>query len=213
MEIIKKFISENQYYKVEQPKKILVLHHTVSGVGVDGDINWWEKTPEKVGTPFIIARDGKIYQTFDEKYWIHHLGIKQWMLDKFKSGVSNDRLNQLSIGIELDSWGGLILKDGKWLNGAGAEMKKEDIVVYDKEFRGFKAFERYSNAQIESARRLLIFLGTKYGIDLNYNDQIFDFNDKALKGFHGVWSHVSYRPDKSDCHPQTELISMLKGLK
>jgi len=29
----------------------------------------------------------------------------------------------------------------------------------------------------------------------------------------GVWTHVSYRSDKSDCHPDPNLIQMLKTLK
>jgi hypothetical protein len=36
---------------------------------------------------------------------------------------------------------------------------------------------------------------------------------KALSGTPGVWTHVSYRADKSDCHPQIELINALKELK
>ena len=41
---------------------------------------------------------------------------------------------------------------------------------------------------------------------------MFETNEKALKGYHGVWTHTSYRTDKSDCHPQPELIEMLKNI-
>ena len=41
---------------------------------------------------------------------------------------------------------------------------------------------------------------------------MWDISDKALAGEAGVWTHVSFRTDKSDCHPQPELIQMLKSL-
>lgn len=212
MKLIKETFPETQFYKVEQPKKIIVLHHTVSGVSVKGDIDWWKSTPERVGTPFIIARDGTIHQIFDEKYWIHHLGIKQWMLQQWGSKVSNDRLNQLSIGIELDNWGGLVKKNGRWYSYTGVEIPSCDVQEYPQGYRGFYAFEKYSAAQLIALRELLGFLVEKYQIPKGYNANMFDFNGNAIRGTHGIWSHTSYRPDKSDCHPQPELIQLLKSL-
>ena len=202
----------NQYFKQEMPKKILVIHHTVSGAGIEGDVNWWKTTPERVGTPYIIARDGQIYQLFEDKFWIHHLGVKQFMLNQFGSKVSNDRLNQLSIGIELDNWGGLVKKNGKWFNYSGGEVKAENVQEYPNGYRGYFAFEKYSKTQIDSLKKLLSSLALKYQIPTGYNSNIFEFNGNALKGTHGIWSHTSFRPDKSDCHPQPELINMLKNL-
>ena len=212
MKIVQQQLKESQYYKEVTPKKILVLHHTVSGVGVAGDIAWWNKTPEKVGTPFIIDRTGVIYQVFDEKYWIHHLGIKQHLLTQFGSTVSNTRLNQLSIGIEIDSWGGLTRRDGKWYNTAAKVVPDCDVVQYPQGYRGYNAYERYTPQQIQSVKELLIHLGKKHGISLKYNPDMWELNRRALVGYHGVWSHTSYRPDKSDVHPQLELIEMLKSL-
>ena len=52
-----------------------------------------------------------------------------------------------------------------------------------------------------------------YNIPLGYRgDKIWDVSEEALKGEVGVWTHVSDRPDKSDCHPQPELLEMLKSL-
>lgn len=203
---------ENQFYKVAMPKKILVLHNTVSGPGVDGDINWWKNTPEKVGTPYLIDRNGDIYQLFDDKYWIHHLGIKQSQLNQFGSKVSNERLNQLSIGLEIDNWGGLVKRNGKWFNYAGGEVKRENVQEYPHGYRGYYAFEKYTSAQLKAVGDLLKSLALKYGIPTSYNGNMFDFNSNAVRGTHGIWTHTSYRPDKSDCHPQPELISMLKTL-
>lgn len=206
-------LNKNQYYQEIQPKKIIVLHHTVSGVGVEGDIKWWNTTPEKIATAYIISRDGEIVQTFDDNKWAHHLGIKESTLKKYGSSVTNTRLNQLSIGIELDSWGGLEFKNGKYLAAGKIEIPKENVVTYSEGYRGFKHFEKYTDKQLASLKELLLFLTDKYQINKSYNDNMFTVNDKALKGYHGIWSHTSYREDKSDCHPQPELINMIKSLK
>lgn len=213
MEIRKVNFPETQYYKQWVQKKIIVLHHTVSGLGIEGDVNWWIKTPERVATAFLIPRGGGVTQIFDESFWAHHLGIKQYMLSQFGSKVSNDRLNQLSIGIELDSWGGLVKKAGKWYNYAGGVVEPCNVQEYPKGFRGYFAYEKYDAGQIADLRNLLLHLKKKWGISLRYNAEMWDFNRKAMVGTHGLWTHVSYRPDKSDCHPQPELIEMLKSLE
>jgi hypothetical protein len=42
---------------------------------------------------------------------------------------------------------------------------------------------------------------------------MFEFSSDAIDGKPGVWTHVSFRKDKSDCHPQPELIDMLKTIQ
>lgn len=195
--------SYKQYYRRECKKNQIALHHTVSGYGIYGDINWWLHTPERIATPFLIDRSGKIYQTFSSMYWAHHLGInlKTFIENDLEPGGANIKLNMNSIGIELDSWGGL--KDAEKVN---------DPVRYDGGYRGFEWFEAYTKEQIESLYKLLDYLCDRYGIPRGYNEDMWDVSKRALSGEAGIWSHTSYRPDKSDCHPQPTLIEMLKGL-
>ena len=42
---------------------------------------------------------------------------------------------------------------------------------------------------------------------------MWEVSQDALCGKPGIYTHVSFRKDKSDCHPQKELIQMLKELK
>lgn len=213
MKVVNHNFNTNQYYKQEMPKRIIVLHHTVSGVGVSGDIKWWEQTPERVATPVIIDREGTVHQIFEPKYWAHHLGIKSWMLKQMGSTVSNDRLNQISIGIEIDSWGGLVQKNGKYYNFAGGEIPACNVQAYPKGYRGYYFYEKYNTAQILALQELLQKYSKDFSISLKYNEDMWDFNSRALRGTWGLWSHTSFRPDKSDCHPQPELIQMLKNLQ
>lgn len=200
---------ESQYFREVFTKRQIVLHHTVSGPGEQGDINWWRQTHEKVATCVIVDRDGTIHQLFPSKYWAHHLGIK---------AKNNTALNRQSIGIELDSWGQLTEKldengeNPKYYSFTGKEVPAEQVQIYDKPFRGSRFYEKYTPEQIESVKLLLEFWGETYKIPLTYKLSMWEKNDEALGAVAGVWGHTAYRQDKSDPHPQPELIEMLKGL-
>jgi N-acetyl-anhydromuramyl-L-alanine amidase AmpD len=209
--IIQHNFHQKHYVKVAFPKNQITLHHTVSGEGIGGDISWWLNDGKRIGTPILIARDGTIHQTFSSKYWAYHLGENG--KDHAKLGLKYRRNDMESIGIEIDSWGGLTKKDGKWYSCTGVLVEQENVQEYPEGFRGFYGYEKYTDAQIESLAKLLMFFSEKYLIPLDYNDDIWDINPRALSGKKGVYTHVSYRSDKSDCHPQPELIEMLKSLK
>lgn len=210
-EVIQVDFPDSQYCKEVTNKTMICLHHTVSGQGVNGDIAWWRKTADRIGTAIIIGWDGKIYQCFSSKYWAYHLG------------VDNVSLNKSTIGIEIDSWGGLVKDGTDYYPAMWDTVKKKHIAnkavspiknvqTYEKPYRGFSAYEKYTDAQIESVRKLLIYWNGVYKIPLNYNPDMWDYSERAMNGVPGIWSHVSYRKDKSDCHPQSELIQMLKSL-
>jgi N-acetyl-anhydromuramyl-L-alanine amidase AmpD len=213
-QIIQVDFPEDQYFKEQTNKKQIVLHHTVSGQGTEGDIAWWRQTVERIGTAIIVGWDGKIYQCFSTKFWAHHLGTH---------AVNNKALNQASIGIEIDAWGGLVRYKNLWYpakwdatlkqNVANTAVKPiQNVQIYDQGFKGFYGFEKYTDAQIKAVRELLVFWNERFGIPLTYNSDMWALNTKALSGTPGVWTHVSFREDKSDCHPQPELIQMLQSL-
>lgn len=196
---------ESQFYKEEFEKWQIVSHHTASGRGSDGDYRHWLNTPERIATCLIVERNGECAQLFNSRYWGHHIGVKH---------QNNLILNKHSIGIEIDSWGGLTydIKDKVFRSYTGSIVPNEDVIEYENSFRGYRFFEKYTDDQIESFRKLLLHFGIKYNIPLEYNENMFDVCNDALNGKPGIWSHTSYRKDKSDVHPQPELIEMLKNL-
>lgn len=203
----------NQYIQEAIQKKIVILHHTASGEGVDGDINWWKKDPARVGAPYIISREGVVTEVFDPKYWIYSLGIPSSVPRKFGSSVTPKRLEQLNVSIEIDSWGGLTRKGDKFYSYTGKEVPAKNVIDYGKSIRGSQYYEIYTDEQIASLKNLLLHIHKEYGVPLYYHPNMFEQNSEALKGYHGIWSHVSYRSDKQDCHPQPNLINMLKSIK
>lgn len=228
---------ENKYYPIEYPKKIIVLHHTVSNSNsVQGDIQHWLSLADRIATCIIIGGDGVAYQCFSSKYWAHHLGVKSTYLQA--QGYTdwttrNVELNRSSIAIEIDNWGGLVLGDGKpqqfglksdgTPNMINTEVGKYyaaygnavtcEVQEYSQPFRGYKFYEKYDEAQIKTVGELLLLWHIKYAIHLDYHEDMWDISRNALSGKSGIWSHTSYRLDKSDIHPQNDLIDMLKTLK
>ncbi len=214
-DIIQVDFPDDQYYKKQQSKKQIVLHHTVSGQGVNGDLAWWRSTADHIATAILVDWKGGIYQCFSSKYWGHHLGIH---------ALNNVALNKASIGIEIDVWGGLVRKNKQWYPAKWDKETKihvantrvapiKNVQKYPNGFRGFYGFEKYSDEQIEAVRQLLMYWGDVYNIPLNYNENMWNISQQALSGKAGVWTHVSFRADKSDCHPQPELVQMLKSFK
>lgn len=206
--IVQVRLKETQYYQEEFPKKQIVLHHTVSDGNAKSVMNWWASTPAKIGVAFIIDRDGIIHQCFSSKHWAHHLGTK---------AKNNKQLNQQSIGIELCSWGGLTLKENPMLKGnpkffssTGTEVPKEEVVKLDKPFRGYLYFQKYTSSQLNSLQILVNYLCETYGIPKNYNSDMWDYSRMAMSGNPGIWTHVSFRKDKSDCFTQKDMIKIIK---
>ncbi len=201
--IIQVKFSESQYYKEEQIKKQIVLHHTVSGPDARNVFEAWASNPEHIATAFVIAGDGAIYQGFNSKYWAHHLGCKT---------SNNLALNKASIGIEVCNWGGLTLKDGKYYTTYKREVAPEFVIDYGKKFRGYRFFHKYTPEQIESLRQLVVYLAKKYKISMDYKEDMWDISKDALAGKGGIYAHVSFRADKSDMHPQEELVRMFESI-
>lgn len=210
---------DSQYHKEVFPKKIVVIHHTGSGPGVEGDARWWLSTPEKVATCTIIGRDGIIYSCFDSKYWASHLGLNH---------PNNGILQRESIGIEIDSWGGLAFIEGTYRSYLGVQVQPADVVEYPAGFKTLPKspyfdkhqvtgqvahfYEKYTAAQILSVAQLLELWAGVYQIPLAYHEDMWALSEKAMAGEPGVWTHVSFLNEKSDCHPQLELIEMLKNI-
>ena len=212
----------SQYIDETTIKKQVYLHHTVSGNNAKAVDNWWESTHERVAVAILIARDGTIYQLFGSEKWAYHLGLD---IDIFRNNnLPYQSLDRISIGIEILNWGALTKDtDGKWYPAAWDKVTKKvvpqircgeitEVQEYKDGFRGFYGFEKYTPAQIESVRQLLRFWNTKYKIPLDYNSDMWDISKRALSGTAGIFAHTSVRKDKSDVHPQPELITMLKNL-
>jgi N-acetyl-anhydromuramyl-L-alanine amidase AmpD len=227
------FLSDEEIVKEEVTKNTIWLHHTAGGSRPDWTIGGWEKDfqkdkngnpvldkdgnpkPLKVATHFVIGRkssssndnlwDGKVLKAFDDRYWAYHLGIT----------TNSKELNSKSISIEICNYGPLRFgKDGIFYNYVNKPVNKEDVVELEKPFRGYKYWEKYTDAQIESLKKLIIYLKNRWNLEIEtgiYNEDWFEYNDKWFTTG-GLRTHTQVRKDKSDLFPQPELIQMLNSL-
>ena len=229
MTIKQDFLSPTQYVKQCRPLtevSQIVLHHTC-GSTAEGALDWWNKTAERVATHYLIDLDGTITQAFDLSFWAYHLYIPakdNLLLKNEKTGKNvipaqfltkeyDTLMAKKTIGIEIVSYGELKYENGKYLTSWGKEVPQSELEYYPKRFKGCHNYHRYTDAQIAALKSLLQHLNTVMPhIPLAYNPDMWAVNLDAIGGKSGVWTHVSYRNGKSDCHPQPELIAMLQSL-
>lgn len=213
-------LSESQYLKEESKKKQIVLHHTAGNSSGVGTIKMWNADDRgRIATCVTISGkgqskdtfDGEICQAFSSKYWAYHLGIKP---DVFRSRkIAYQSLDKISIGIEICNWGPLEKVGNKFFNYVDREIPADQVCELETPYKGHKYYHAYTDAQIESVRQLLVYWNGVYGIDLTYRkEDMWSVSDRALKGESGVFTHNSYRKDKTDISPQPKMIAMLMSL-
>ena len=211
---------ENIFYPVETPKTQIYLHHTAGNQNVKRTIEIWNTRTDHVSTHYITNNDGETEQLYVDEYWANHLGVKS---ATFRSlGIAPRNLNKYSLGIELSAFGGVTLKNDVYKTIYNSTLPESGVAqpVNAKgepmTYKGYKYYERYSNAQIANVKNVVQGWMNKYSIPFNYNwDELFNpkvLSTKALKGEKGVYTHNSVRTGKQDIFPQKELIDMLKSI-
>lgn len=200
-------LPKNQYVNMPSKKKGITLHHTVSGT-VKSVYNWWiEKGDRKrvrVGTSYVIGKDGIIYQFFPDEYWAWHLG----------KGIDTSYEKKF-IGIELVSWGPCLPAGSGYRPVVTKNIKlgPDEVGDIGGSWRGYRYFDLYSDKQISSTISLLHYLCDKHDIPKIINRNIMDYN-RSLLDLPGIITHAQVRPDKTDVHPlfPTDYVAKWVGL-
>jgi N-acetyl-anhydromuramyl-L-alanine amidase AmpD len=217
MKIVSMTLPADKFYNEICEKTQIALHHSVSDPkSPSGDVNSYRTNPNHIATPYIIGYDGTITKTFPSNCWANHLGVKAEFLRSkgIKNfGQQNQILNKQSIAIELDAWGGLTCDvKGNYVNAYG-KLIAEDLEVVNIPHRGYEYFQKYSAKQIAALEELLKELMSYYKIpSYGIKDGNFGVRMDALEGTAGIFSHTSFRADKSDLYPDPDLIQMLNRL-
>ena len=215
-------------------KLAVIKFQSNNGLNADGIVGWdnpyktirgWNRdTRGRVATQYCIGgtnvkgkaapHDGQVVECFPNNYLGWHLGkVGKFAISKFSGGV------------ELNNFGYLKKKDGKYYTYVNTEVKPEYVCDLGYKFRGHQYWHAYSDKQIESLRLLILHLKDIYPkMDLEngipkmlkegvHPKEAFEFNEDAYYARQfGLWSHTSVRKDKFDCFPQPELVEMLKNI-
>lgn len=215
-------LMDNQYFREEQPKSQIYLHHTAGNPSAINTAKYWQQDSARIATSFVISgnvkqpnsnneKNGDIIQCFGSKYWAYHLGLKQEFFSSF--GLHYKPLDKISIGIEVCNFGQLTKQpDGTFKNYVNGIIPTNEVTELETPFKGYKYFHSYTDAQISKLKELIIYLCDTYGISKLYNNDIFDLNKRAFEGQNGIYTHNSVRKDKVDIYPCPRMIEMLKSL-
>jgi N-acetyl-anhydromuramyl-L-alanine amidase AmpD len=185
-------LSPDQYVDEIKKKDLIVLHHTVGG-SAKSTYDYWQSDPKRIGTAFVVERDGTIFQTFPEDRWAFHVG------SKLGNGI-----DKRSIGIEIASEGGLTENKGKlYCFGIISSRTEFKTPIYDAglNWRGFRYFDIYDDKQLESTINLVKYLCEKYNILKKFPTDPFISDPVGYYSYKGILSHSHIRPDKTDVHP------------
>jgi len=208
--ILQARLSDNQYFQEEAKKTQIYLHHTAGNGNAVAVSRWWQSNSDRIATAFVIGNKGTIVQCFSSRHWAYHLGIDGQ--DFAVHGLRYQNLNKLSVGIEVCNWGPLKHINGKYINYVKGVVDPSEVTVLDKPYKGHLLWNKYTDAQIESTRQLLVYLCETYNIPKAYRKEIFAIDAEAMKGTPGIYTHNSVRKDKSDIYPCPRMIAMLQAL-
>lgn len=188
-------LPDGNFYPEAVLKKQIILHHTGGG-SAKSSIDFWAKDPQRVGTAFVIDRNGQILQAFPSHFWAYALGL----------GTANNRqIESAAVQIELASYGYLKEVNGIYINAYGQTIGKGKVYTLPKVWRGFQHFEKYTQKQIDSLQILISYLSEKYCIPAKFHGDVYNINQSAIAGREGVYTHACYRSDKTDIYPDDRI--------
>lgn len=219
LDIDEYYLPKGEYLKGNYKNDYIILHHTAGGANPRAVVDYWAKDSlGKVATEFVVGGqncstgntkyDGQIVRTFPEGCQGYHIG---------SSGSSY--MNTHSVGIEMCNFG--YVKNGKTYTGASVDP--DQTVSLGAMFKGYSLWHKYSDAQLNAVRDLLLYIANRDNIDLHEGlykwikaegaIKAFDYHLDAYKGnVKGLLTHTSIRKDKCDCSPQPNLIDMILSL-
>jgi N-acetyl-anhydromuramyl-L-alanine amidase AmpD len=189
----------NDYEPYPSTKDKIALHFT-AGSSADSAATSLA-TPDYISVPFIVDKDGTIYQCYSTKYWAFHLGVKN---------AGKGEFDKVSIAIEIVNEGPLVQKnDGLYWWPRNFNVRfcgLEDTDRYyklSKPWRDYSYFTTYTAAQYDSLGKLVAYLCVMHDIPPTMIPGIGSelVTVEFLRAFKGIFTHHNIRADKTDCSP------------
>jgi N-acetyl-anhydromuramyl-L-alanine amidase AmpD len=178
------------FYEKAFDKVQIVLHFTMGYL--PGDVATLTKKNYHVSVPFIIGRNGIIYNLFSSQYWSYHLG------EGAMGG--NDTRSKVTIGIEISNIGPLKRNGDRLVTTYGENdtyCSLDETHYFEQiSFRGHDYFASFTEAQYVSLGTLLRYLTTRFDIAREILPENRRFQAlQEVVDFNGIVTHVNYRVD------------------
>lgn len=133
---------------------VLVIHYT-AGHSPDNSINWLCNPTAKASAHLVIGADGSLTQLvpFNRVAW--HAGVSRWN--------DRDRLNDWSIGIELDNPGFLTRTGNVWRTRLGRVVPDDEVLIAAHKHGGRElGWKVYPEAQLSALEAVATALFEAY---------------------------------------------------
>ena len=200
------------YHDTVYQKERIVLHFT-AGV-LSGDMSMLTRQDYHVSVPFVIARDGTIYQLYSSKFWSGNLGGDAL-------GNAGNAQDKRTIGIELSNFGPMDLASDTLRMTYGDRSAYCTLAQTDSyqklpvPFRGKSYYATHTDAQYDSLIVLLRYLTAQYAIPRQFIPEPKRYlTTPDVLTFKGIVSHVNYRASgKWDLGPAFNWARVMTGVQ
>ena len=216
LEIKKHHMPVRTYFPGPVAKDWIFLHHTAGWENPYQVADMWARDDRgNVATEFVLGGqsvrdgntkfDGELIQCFPEGGYGWH------------TGTGNSVMHRNSVAIEVCNMGQIV--NGKTYVGTVA--KSDQVIKLAKPFRGLQYWHDYSDAQILTLKKWILFIAKKYNIDprIGLVQHVkakgadgFDVIDVKAEATPGMYSHTNVLRGKVDMYPHPDLIDMLLSL-
>ena len=193
-------LDDDQYVRTKTKKTHVVWHGTMGRTrhtpfnGKPGDATssisgWNTDSLGRVGATYLVDRDGTIYRTFDEQFWIFHLGIKN----------SDGAFDKVSVGIELANELCLIPDNGK-LYAFDKISKNTEYVgpVLQQDWRDFEFWAKLDEPQVDATIALTLEICERNNIEPKFFKPSTTFDHPGCFERATILCHSNCRKDKRD---------------
>ncbi|GMR21350.1 MAG: hypothetical protein BMS9Abin36_1950 [Gammaproteobacteria bacterium] len=198
---------ESYFYKTRFAKDQIVLHFTMGQLG--GDMATLARQNDHVSVPFVIGRNGTIYNLFPSFYWSYHLGPG--------AVGGNKERSRKTLGIELSNIGLLKPQGDELINDyGGVYCRISETAYYQRQsFRGYDYYATFTDAQYTALIVLLRYLTDRYNIARNFLAEPDRYTaGSAIQDSGGIVSHANYRATgKTDIGPAFDWQKVIGGVQ
>jgi N-acetyl-anhydromuramyl-L-alanine amidase AmpD len=197
---------ESFFYRTRFAKDQIVLHFTMGYLG--GDIATLTQPDYHVSVPFVLGRNGTIYNLFPSFYWSYHLG---------RGALGGNQVrSRHTIGIEISNIGPLVPRSGALNTTYGDRYCLRDQTEHHvaASYRGYDHYATFTDAQYTALITLLRYLTARYGIARRFLPEPDRYAaDRGVVDLGGIVSHVNYRPTgKTDIGPAFDWDRVIAGV-
>lgn len=179
-------------------KKSGVVLHFTAGSTVEGAYQSWLADSARVGTAYIVGKDGSVYETFEPGAWAYHLGAKDALQEKRTIGI--ELVNEGPLQVNGDN---LVWWPGEFSAKYCVIGQREKYVHVPEGWRGFHYFASFSQEQIQATAALVGTLLDQFSIPRAFlpEGKRLEYCPVEARKLSGITTHANWRKDKFDIGP------------